>query len=442
MIHLVLKPHRDNLQSGTLDPQKLFVLLKVILDATLSRVRPPLALAFVIDTSGSMRDQIGGSSKLEQAMAATNAILSDARLAPGDVVSLIQFDDKARVIWPLAPLGDRTGARAALKQLGAYTGGTQMARGLAAAHHELSRIEQGGVAHRVLVLTDGQTFDAPECHVAAHQLADLNAPLVTIGVGDDYNEELLRDLAEIGRGRPYHLHEMEQLGDVLGGEVQSSTREAVTDLKAQVQVVAGVALDSVTRVYPDLAEMKTSATGDKMTTVALGNIQTGDYTVFVLELTLSGRERNEGRARLAQVQLSGAVPTSTEAATSERGDIVVSFTKEQTAVETVDDEVLGYVQQRNADRLVQTALRQAPRDTAGARQSLQSALELTKRIGNPGVTKLLQDSLDELADRGKLSSDTRKTIALETRTRTIKTQSADALTDVPGEDEIRRLTGA
>ena len=128
-----------------------------------------------------------------------------------------------------------------------------MAQGILAAHHELSRIEQGGVAARVLLLTDGETFDANDCPAAAARLAALNAPLVTIGVGDDYNEELLRDLAEIGRGRPYHLQEIELLGEIFQLEVGSSMREVITDLRAQIQTVAGVSLDSVTRVYPDLA---------------------------------------------------------------------------------------------------------------------------------------------------------------------------------------------
>ncbi len=442
MIHLVLKPHRDSLQAGTTDLQKLFVLLKVIPAQSLAQVRPPLALAVVIDTSGSMRETVRGQSKLERAMAATDAIISDARLSENDLISLIQFDDVARVICPLSPIGNRRNARSALKQLDNYSGGTRMAQGLLAAHRELSRIEQGGVATRVLVLTDGETFDPDDCPAAAAQLAALNAPLVTIGVGDSYNEELLRDLAEIGRGRPYHLAEMERLGEIFQTEVGSSIREVITDLRAQVQTVAGVTLDSVTRVYPDLAEMNVVASGDKMKLVALGNVAAGDYTVFVLELSLSGRARNAGRARLAQVKLSGAVPTSAGALESPVHDIVVAFSDQQADVEAIDEEVLGYVQQRNADRLVQNALSLAPHDKEGARQSLQSALELTRRIGNPEVTRLLQNSLDELADRGTLSSGTRKTIALETRTRTIKTQSADTLGDMPDEAEIRRLTGA
>lgn len=445
MIHLVLKPHRDSLQAATPELQKLFVLLKVIPASTLNRVRPPLALAVVIDTSGSMRDGAGdgaGASKLQRAMAATEAILGDARLSPDDLVTLIQFDDAARVILPLAPLGDGQQARAALRKLDNYSGGTRAAQGLLAARHELARIEQGGVATRVLLLTDGEAFDPDDCYAAASQLAELNAPLVTIGIGDDYNEELLRDLAEIGRGRPYHLQKMEALGELFQLEVQSSLREVITNLKAQVQTVAGVQLDSVTRVYPDLAEMNVAPAGEKISEVALGNVQTGDYTVFVLELTLFGRARSEGRARLAQLQLSGNVSQTAGVVQSERHDIVVSFSGEQSEIETVDEEVLGYVQQRNADRLVQNALRLAPTDKDGARQSLQTALELTRRIGNLQVTRILQNSLDELEDKGKLSSGTRKTIALETRTRTIKTQSADALSGVPDEAEIRRLTGA
>ena len=442
MIHLVLKPHRESLQAGTTDLQKLFVLLKVIPAAQLSRVRPPLALAVIVDTSGSMREGARGASKLERAMAATDAILSDSRLSENDLISIVQFDDVARVICPLSPLGDRKSARVALQKLDDYSGGTQIGQGLLAARHELGRIEQGGVATRVLLLTDGETFDAPQCRAAAAQLADINAPLVPIGVGDEYNEELLRDLAEIGRGRPYHLSEMERLGEIFQIEVSNSMREAITDLKAQVQTVAGVALDSVTRVYPDLAEMQVTTTGDKTRAVALGNVRTGDYTVFVLELSLQGRARSGGRARLAQLQLSGATPGASDAVQSNVHDIVVSFSGEQSAIEAVDDEVLGYVQQRNADRLVQNALKLAPNDREAARTALQSALELTRRIGNPENTRLLQNSLDELEDRGTLSSQTRKTIALETRTRTIKTQSADALSDVPDDDEIRRLTGA
>ncbi len=447
MLHLVFKPHRSTLRAQTEDAQKLFVLLKVIPSATLGAHRPPLALAFVVDSSGSMRESgaKGGDgraqSKLDVAISATKNALADERLVAGDLVSVVQFDDVARVVLPLEPLGDRRAALAALSTLGAYNGGTQIAKGLSAARNELARILQPGVAQRVLLLTDGQAFDAPACRVAAKELADADVPLVAIGVGDDYNEELLRDLAEIGRGRPYHLSQIEALEEVFGIEVASSTREVVTGLRARVQTVSGVSLGSVTRVYPDLAEMKVDES-QGAAVVPLGNISAGDYTVFVLEMTIAGRARAQGRARLAQVQLFGNVSNRLDEIESPISELVVSFSTEDAEAEEVSDEVLGYVEQRNVDRLVQNAVQRAQNDVPGAQKSLRIALDITRRLGNVRATRMLQQSLDELGARGKMSATTRKTVLLETRTRTVKTMVADDVDNVPGDDDIHRLTGA
>ncbi len=475
MLHLVLKPHRDTLRANTADAQKLFVVLKVIPAAPLASLRPPLALTLVIDSSGSMREPGGRAaapresvgretegaplSKLETAIAATQTLLSNLNLRPSDLISIIQFDDVARVLLPLSPLENGRNARAALETLKSYSGGTQLAHGLRAARGELSRILQGGVAQRVILLTDGQAFDPQACRVAAAELAQAEAPLACIGIGDDYNEELLRDLAEIGRGRPYHLPDIEQLDEIFQTEVQNSVREVVTGLRAEVQVVKGVALDSVTRIYPDLAEIAipiappdAPPAAPTAPPLSLGNIMAGDYTVFVLEFSVAGQARPGGRVRVAQLQLSGSVARANGSAAqgdaaqgdleSPRHDLVVSFSGEESRAEKVDEEVMGYVQQRNVDRLVQSAVRRSQTDLPGARTSLQGAVEMTRRLGNVRVTQLLQQSLDELGEKGGLSSSTRKTIALETRTRTIKTTSADALSEVPSEAEIRRLTGA
>ena len=445
MLHLVFKPHRETLRAGTADAQKLFVLLKVIPSASVGAVRPPLALAFVVDTSGSMREAGGGArgeAKLEVAIRAAQNALGDERLVEGDLVSVIGFDDRARVVLPLQPLGDRRAAVAALRTLSGYTGGTQIAKGLDAAHGELARILQGGVAQRVLLLTDGQAFDEAACRVAAKGLAGANVPLVAIGVGDDYNEELLRDLAEIGRGRPYHLAQIEALEQVFGLEVQSSTREVVTSLRAHVQTASGVTLGGATRVYPDLAEMPIHSSPPDAATVPLGNIAAGDYTVFILEMTVAGEARAAGRARLATVQLFGSVSTATAEVESPASELAVSFSMDDAEAEEVNDEVLGYVEQRNVDRLVQNAVRRAQNDVPGAQKSLRIAIDITRRVGNARATRMLQQSLDELGARGQLSAATRKTVLLETRTRTVKTKAADALDDVPGDDDIHRLTGA
>jgi Ca-activated chloride channel family protein len=321
-----------------------------------------------------------------------------------------------------------------------------MAKGLDNAHRELSGCT-AGTAQRVIVLTDGQTFDEADCRTAGQRLADANAPLVAIGVGEDYNEELLRDLAEVGRGRPYHLQQMGELSEVLDFEVSTSVREVVTNLQAEFKTVSGVGLTGVTRVYPSLAEMNLGYLVGQTPPpnsgfLALGNIASGDYTVFVLEVTISGMSRPAGRARLMQLQLSGFVPGLNQKAETPLQDVWVEFTPSEDAITQVDEEVLGYVQQRNADRLVQDALQEAKSDLPKARRTLQSALHMTRLIGNATVTRMIEKSLDELDTTGTISPDTRKTVALAGRTRTVKTTGAQTLDNLPSDETIRRLTGA
>lgn len=441
MLNLVLKPHRANLEAGTRDAQKIFALLKVIPNSQAARTRPPLAFCLVLDSSASMRDRAAegaGTSratKLERMIEAAHAWLDDARLRPGDGVAIVRFDDTASSLLPLSPLGDRARAHQALNSLHKYSGATQMALGLKQAAHELSDLPSR-VVKRIVVLTDGETSDEPECRTLALRSGEANTPLVAIGLGATYHEELLRDVAEHSGGRPYHLRDVSSLRDVLGIEVSSSVREVVTDLRMQVSCVQGVVLDTVTRVYPSLAEV--DASGAEL---RLGNIASGDYTVWTLEFTVSGMARPASRARLARLSLQGQTPSMAQNGAPDVAEMFIQFTSDQSATVDVDAEVLGYVQQRNADRMVQEAVKQASDDAPAARRILRGAVNLTRRSGNVGVTKMLQDALDEFDTTGAISPATRKTIALSGRTQTIKTKAVGQSDDLPSDENIRRMTG-
>ena len=277
----MFRPHRAALKSGSTDEQKLFAMLKVIPKGEISGARPPLAFALVIDTSGSMREfanqeqaaamvrgrglnvqsQASGDgtgaavnlslpTKLDQAIQAAQTLINDARLTAEDNVAVIHFDDEAQSLLPLSPLSRKQAALQATDSLRKYSGGTHIAKGLRCAERELSGLSSS-VAKRVLLLTDGQTFDEAECRPLAGHFAQSNTPLIAIGVGVEYNEDLLRDLAELSQGAPYHLAQMGQLGDILNDEVGSSVKEVVTDLQATVSTVKGVTL---TRCNPSLPE--------------------------------------------------------------------------------------------------------------------------------------------------------------------------------------------
>jgi Ca-activated chloride channel family protein len=467
MLKTIARPHRSHLRSDTTDTQKLFVMLKLIPSLEVAGARPPLALAFVVDTSASMRSFVdqeaairaawrsggaqnvnvdGGSYQsldvdmptlLDQAIEAAHAMIDDARLLPTDEVCVIHFDDDARVLLPLTPLSQKNHAHAAIEELRNFAGETRMALGLKCAMQEMERVSHE-TAKRVFVLTDGATADERECHALLPQIGALNAPLIGIGFGEEYNEQLLAQMADATSGRPYHLRQMSDLvKEVLEREVGQTAREVVTDLQLDIAVVKGVQLDKIHRAHPSLGEVSL-----QQRPYRLGNIAAGDYTVFVLEFSVAGVARPPSRARLAQFRLVGSTPGAAGVPRELPPlEIVIEFTNDAAVTAQIDPEVIGYVQQKNVGQLVEDAVAAAPRDPEKARQTLEVASGMTKKLGNDALSQMLEAAAGELNATGAISPQTRKTVALGTRTKTVKTAAVgDEGSDLSAE-EIRRLSG-
>ncbi len=437
MLNLVLKAHRMHLKAQTAEPQKLFVMLRCIPERQVAQTRPPLALALVIDTSGSMREEVDNTIKLDRAIQAAHKLVDDPALQPEDKITIIQFDDESHVLLPLSPL-QRGKAHQVIDTLSQYSGGTQMGKGMRNALNQLGK-EPPDVAKRLILLTDGMTFDEEDCRVLASQLAETNTPIIAIGIGEEYNQDLLIELSDTTKGRSLHLQNMQQLDQFFSQEVQQAVREVITDMRLKVQVVRGVTLDAITRVYPNLVEVPLGEQPYR-----LGNIAAGDYTVFILEFTVSAIPRPPSRVRLAQMTLWASAPGLKQRQVEfPPKELFVTFTNDETAIAQIDPEVLDYVQQKNVDNLVAQATRLlAQGKTQEARQTLQMAQQITQRLNNPGQTRLLQNALDELNRTGTISENTRRTLRAVGRTMTVKSGKTEPLEIGMSSEDIRKVTGA
>lgn len=472
MLTLFLKPHRPALKSGTSDPQKVFALLKAIPRPEVASQRPSLALALVIDTSSSMlefadevqaRQMAAGTrpearfgagcgllvapgrdeyvpyrlplpTKLDQAIEAGHRMVDDPRLAPQDRMMVVKFDDEATTVLPLAPVADRQRIHDAIDSLRKYSGGTYLGAGLSRVREGMAALGEAE-AKRAVILTDGKAMDEEQCAPVARHLGARNVGLIPLGLGDTYNQELLLQLAGLGRGRHFHLKQVDELAAILADELGALAREVVTDVKATVSSVKGVTLDRVQRVFPSQAPVEVSSSA-----LRLGNVPAGEFSCFIFEFTVSEVARPPCHARIAQVSLAAYAPALERHEDFAPLDLLVDFTTDEGATGQIDPEVMHYVQQMNLDAMLGRAVQLATLDASKARETINAALRTTRAVGNPGMTRLLEGALEELNARGTISAHLGRTIRAGGRTMTVKaagTQAGAGLTD----EEIRRITG-
>jgi Ca-activated chloride channel family protein len=255
------------------EPQVHYLLLDIFPAENLPDVRPPINLAIVVDRSTSMRGQ-----RLDQVRSAALTILKD--LAPGDSASIVAFSDRAEVVVSPDQAKDMSTARARLSLLTAG-GGTEIGQGLEAGVAELRRnFSREGVNHLVL-LTDGRTYgDEDACLRLADQAAELGITLNGVGIGADWSDRLLDDLAGRSGGSVIFLDTPKVITGLLRSIFDGLSHVVAGRLRLEGSVAGQVDLRSAFRLNPDPMPL-----GDSLP-MMLGNLMRGDRIRLLLELVV------------------------------------------------------------------------------------------------------------------------------------------------------------
>jgi len=203
-------------------------------------VRPAMDVALVIDTSGSM-----AGDKMRNARMAASSLVET--LHDGDIVSLYAFSNRVTELAPptLLTRGNRGAMMQAISGLAAG-GGTAMYAGIEAA---LARLAQAPATHsvrRLMLISDGQANVGPSDAGSFGRLAarstEFGAQISAIGVGLDYDESTLGQLAVRSAGRLYHLEQSSQMASILEQEIQLLARTVATNAVIEVVPAPGVVL--------------------------------------------------------------------------------------------------------------------------------------------------------------------------------------------------------
>jgi len=234
-LHLNLVPDREVLLKGP--PQE--VVVKIDLSAIADRQkhrRTPLNLAVVLDKSGSMT-----GAKLEKTKQAARQLVD--RLTPDDVFSLVIFSDEARVLVPAQKVEDKEALKEKIQGIEAG-GSTALYSGVRTGAREIQEYFSSQRINRVILLSDGLANVGPSStHDLRHlgrELAESGISVTTIGVGDDYNEDLMAALAEASDANYYYVQDTEKLPEIFAKELGELLAVAAREIRIEITCPDGV----------------------------------------------------------------------------------------------------------------------------------------------------------------------------------------------------------
>lgn len=363
----------------------------------------PLNLCLILDHSGSM-----SGKPLETVKQAAIELVD--RLKPGDRISIITFDHRAKVLIPNQDITDLDNIKRKIQGL-KTSGGTAIDEGLKLGIEELGKGKQERISQGFL-LTDGENEhgDNERCLKLAKLAATYNLTINTLGFGEDWNSDVLEKIADAAGGTLAYIEYPEQALDEfsrLFNKMQSvglTNSYLLLDLMPHVRLAE---LKPIAQVAPDTIELPIQKEGDKWI-VRLGDVMKDVDRVVLANLYFD--QFPPGKQAIAQVQVRYDDPSLD--LKNLYSDLVIV---EGNFVSSYQPKMDGFVQQQiltlakyRQTQIAETKLQQG--DRAGAATMLQTAAKTALQMGDKNAATVLQTSATRLQSGEELSeSDKKKT---------------------------------
>jgi Ca-activated chloride channel family protein len=379
--------------------QVAYVLLEAKPTEMMAQVRMPLNFALVLDHSGSMK-----GAKLRNVKEAVKMVID--RLEPTDYISVVIFDDTSQVVIPSMPANDPVGMKNAIDQI-RDAGGTTMSLGMIQGLNELRRWNIPHAVNRMILLTDGVTYgDSDRCRQLARDAAANGIAIYPLGIGADWDEDLLDDIGQLSGGMPAEfIRDPSDALTIFQQQIQSAVDVAVRNATLILRLPTGVTPKKAVKVLPIISDLGQSVLSDRQIIIPLGDLEKDNPQSVLVELMIDPRPA--GLFRIAQSELTYDVPIAGLTGESIRDDIKVTFTTDPNQSAPVNATVMNFAEKANAHRLVTRVLDEYKRTG-----------KATTRLA-PNVTRVLdeetQAALEQINQGQQISQEQVKSIGNKTR---------------------------
>jgi Ca-activated chloride channel family protein len=351
--------------------------------------RAAVNVAIVLDKSGSMQ-----GDKIAKAKEA--AIAAIGRLGSDDIVAVVAYDSAVQVIVPATKMSDKESVIRRIRQIEAG-GSTALFAGVSKGAEELRKFLDKNRVNRVILLSDGLANVGPQ---SPRELGALGAALLkegisvsTMGLGLDYNEDLMTKLASNSGGNHVFIQQADNLVRVFNHEFNDVLSVVAQEVAVEIRLADGV---RPVRVLNFDAEIN-----GQQVIVQMNQVYSGQEKYLLLEVEVPATRAGKS-CELALVRVSYA---NMQTRTTDRLTSAVSANFSESVAE-VDSKLnapvcaAAVLQISNAQNKLATTLRDQG-DIEGARRVL---LENSKYLGENALkynAEILQTRCADNLDQAK-----------------------------------------
>lgn len=208
-MQLDVKLEYPNLSHGKKQENHLLVRMRSPSNPKLQK-RKPLLVGLAIDKSWSMKGE-----KMEAVVEAASSLVG--WLTRHDALSVVAYSSDVQMIQPLTHLTEKLTIIDKLRNIQVATS-TNLSGGYLSSLKTLHTGQVPDSFKRVLLLTDGNPTSGIRDKEALVQIAKdhlkRGISTTTIGVGNDFNEDILVEIAKAGGGNFYYIDNPEKASDI------------------------------------------------------------------------------------------------------------------------------------------------------------------------------------------------------------------------------------